>query len=697
MRNLENYKNNRFKSLIFSLILFLIITTGLVTVAEAETTAQFDFSDIYNADTVYGNDKSGAFDSWAALITGTVAENNGNPRDDGLPDDGVFPSTSTHPRIELAKFHTDDGFNAWQSSGTGSVTANVTNGQYKTVHLIASAGGAGTNNPAKFEVVLHYSDDTTDRSQEFTVPDWYGDISDPGYALKDNMDRWSNGGNLYENSDDPAIWGFAMQADSTKTLESITIDVTANEAGSFNFFGGAATTQETDVIEKPRISSFELTNPSDKNLAVNFDSDKQLSVISVSITGAESATFTGTNFTEADNGDGTYTYEATYNSNSDGDYTATLEIAEDAEGNDGASGEQDSVNIDTTPPQITGFKVSNPSGQNLLLNFTSNEDLAAISVSISGAESATFTGAYFTETDNADGTYTYETIYNGNSDGDYTATLETAEDAEGNDGASGEEDIVNIDTTPPVINAVEFPVNSNTGDIVGIGFNVNDNIGITSTDFNISTNNTAELTENGNWYNYTLNVPVDSVDDIVFNATFSDGADNFNASSDKTISVSDNIDPVIQDIVYEENVNTGDVVAIGFNVNDNIGITSTDFNISTNETAELTNDGNWYNYTLNVPVDSVNDIDFNATFSDAAGNFNSTDDISVNVSDNIDPVIQDIVYEENVNTGDIVGIGFNVNDNIGIASTDFNISTNETAELTEDGNWYNYTLNVPLD
>ncbi|WP_158008573.1 hypothetical protein, partial [Methanohalophilus portucalensis] len=76
--------------------------------------------------------------------------------------------------------------------------------------------------------------------------------------------------------------------------------------------------------------------------------------------------------------------------------------------------------------------------------------------------------------------------------------------------------------------------------------------------------------------------------------------------------------------------------------------------------------GNWYNYTLNVPVDSVNDIDFNATFSDAAGNFNSTDDISVNVSDNIDPVIQDIVYEENVNTGDIVGIGFNVNDNIGI-------------------------------
>ncbi|WP_143744187.1 PKD domain-containing protein, partial [Methanohalophilus portucalensis] len=214
------------------------------------------------------------------------------------------------------------------------------------------------------------------------------------------------------------------------------------------------------------------------------------------------------------------------------------------------------------------------------------------------------------------------------------------------------------------------------------------------TDFNISTNGTAELTKDGNWYNYSLHVPVDSINDIDFNATFSDTAGNSNATDDKTISVTDNIAPVIQDIVYEEDVNTGDVVAIGFNVNDNIGITSTDFNISTNETAELTKDGNWYNYTLTVPEDSVDDIVFNATFSDAAGNSNATDDITVNVSDNIKPSYNWFNKVESANTGDNITIKLNATDNIGVETYNITVDGDEY-QMKEDSGNYTHNISIP--
>ncbi|RNI14918.1 hypothetical protein EFE42_02805, partial [Methanohalophilus sp. RSK] len=271
----------------------------------------------------------------------------------------------------------------------------------------------------------------------------------------------------------------------------------------------------------------------------------------------------------------------------------------------------------------------------------------------------------------------------------------TVSDTVGNIAEMTTREIV-LDTTSPYINKIVAPSDVNTSETVEIGFNVTDNIGVNHslTEFNITGNASAELTEDGTWYNYTLNVPADSVDDIVFNATFYDDAGNLNASDDFTINVSDNIVPVIQDTVYESDANTSDSFIIGFNVTDNIGVNHslTEFNVTGNASAELTKDGTWYNYTLNVPSDSLDDIVFNATFYDDAGYENASGDKTINVSDNIPPVIQDTVYEEDVNTSETVEIGFNVTDNIGVnhSLTDFNITGNASAELTKDGTWYNY-------
>jgi hypothetical protein len=171
-------------------------------------------------------------------------------------------------------------------------------------------------------------------------------------------------------------------------------------------------------------------------VTVSFDSDEPLSVIDLSISGAESATLTKGDFSETVSS-GTYTYTATYAGSSDGDYTATLNTAEDSNGNNGASGQSQTVPVDTTAPSISAFSASNPSGQDVTVSFDSDEPLSTISTSLSGAESATLTKGDFSETVSG-GTYTYTATYSGSSDGDYTATLNTAEDSSGNNGASGQ-------------------------------------------------------------------------------------------------------------------------------------------------------------------------------------------------------------------------------------------------------------------
>lgn len=103
-------------------------------------------------------------------------------------------------------------------------------------------------------------------------------------------------------------------------------------------------TQVTVDTPAPAISSFSATNPSGQDVDVSFDSDEQLSTISVSLSGPESATLTETDISESSNGS-SYSYQGTYSASTTGDYTATLNTATDTDGNNGASGQSDTVTI----------------------------------------------------------------------------------------------------------------------------------------------------------------------------------------------------------------------------------------------------------------------------------------------------------------------------------------------------------------
>ena len=93
----------------------------------------------------------------------------------------------------------------------------------------------------------------------------------------------------------------------------------------------------------PSISAF---SASSQTAEVSFDSDEQVTTITVSGTDdASGTTLNVGDFTESGDATDGYTYTATLSDSPDGTFSATLDTAEDAAGNDGASSQSDSVTI----------------------------------------------------------------------------------------------------------------------------------------------------------------------------------------------------------------------------------------------------------------------------------------------------------------------------------------------------------------
>jgi hypothetical protein len=199
--------------------------------------------------------------------------------------------------------------------------------------------------------------------------------------------------------------------------------------------------------DAPTIFGVTATNPQSQDVKVTFQSSEQLgsnaSDLSVEISGAESNVLARSDFTESVTGP--YTYEGTYTGSSDGDYTATIQVAKDPQGNDGANGQSDTVTVDTTAPTISNVTLQNDGSDNLDFSFESNEQLGSnssdIAVTVDGPNTNdvySFDRSDFSETGNGPYTYTLTVTQSYNDgDGQYTAAVDGAIDLFGNDGANG--------------------------------------------------------------------------------------------------------------------------------------------------------------------------------------------------------------------------------------------------------------------
>ena len=229
----------------------------LVVAPSRAATVQFDMTPLLDADVVL-NDGTGTLDPTQVPIDlGAGATGNfvfptqsaavrlaGGFTPDGLPDDGHFAATPSHPEVQLWWDNGNDGDNCRRiASATGSFTLDVPAQRYQEVHLFATSG----DGDSQITVTLVY-DDFSSTATNVTVGDWFDDppATATYYRLVDGRDRVQPGSGpgvpfTYEDSNDPAIHGFAFAADPGKLLAQIRVERT-DTTGALDFFGGVGVT-----------------------------------------------------------------------------------------------------------------------------------------------------------------------------------------------------------------------------------------------------------------------------------------------------------------------------------------------------------------------------------------------------------------------------------------------------------------------
>lgn len=143
------------------------------------------------------------------------------------------------------------------------------------------------------------------------------------------------------------------------------------------------TEEQSSDTTPPSISAFSIANPSEREIRMSFDSTEELASIRVDISGPESTTLAAADFNQSTAADEGATYQATYQAETEGDYTATLVEATDSAGNDGASGAEVSVAIEDSTAS---------GGQTLIEDdFESNHDMEPYQID-TGASNASDRG-----------------------------------------------------------------------------------------------------------------------------------------------------------------------------------------------------------------------------------------------------------------------------------------------------------------
>jgi len=390
-----------------------VTVTGPSTV-DVYTFALGEFSESGSGPYTYELTTTQAFDDGDGTYTATVddaldaAGNNGgeNGVGSGLSDDYVHDTTA--PSISSPTITDADSDGAVRDSDSVTISATVTDSAsgVGTVEADASAFGAGTvtltdgDGNDVYDATFTVGSGATEGAQFVTITATdtrsNADSADTGTLTVDTtapsvtVDD-PNGGEVVQGGSTYTVTWTATDSGSGIESNSVELEYSTNGGSTWNpiatgepndgSYDWSVPTAETstalvrvsasDVADNtlsdtsdgtftidstpPSISNFAATNPSGQDLQVSFDSDEGLSAISVTITDSDGnpvTTLDETDFT----GSGSGTYTATYTVSLSGEYTATLDTAADAAGNDGASGETSTVLVnDPSAIQFNNF------------------------------------------------------------------------------------------------------------------------------------------------------------------------------------------------------------------------------------------------------------------------------------------------------------------------------------------------------
>jgi len=184
-----------------------------------------------------------------------------------------------------------------------------------------------------------------------------------------------------------------------------------------------------------------------------------------------------------------------------------------------------------------------------------------------------------------------------------------------------------------------------------------------------------------------------------FSAT--DKLGNRNKTEEKTVIISDDIFPEIEDVSGEE-AETGENFAFLANVSDNFKIDTVEVTYWTDVSEKkarpmLINEGNQYEYNIEVPL-TAEFLKYNISAVDSSGNYESTGNRIIEVIDTYRPVIEKSALQT-PETGDIYNLTVDVEDNIDVKSVIINYHTDQTtintATLANNENEYYIQVTVP--
>ncbi|MBP1954978.1 hypothetical protein J2752_001890 [Halarchaeum rubridurum] len=207
------------------------------------------------------------------------------------------------------------------------------------------------------------------------------------------------------------------------------------------------------------VSNVTLTSTNESGpLAFSFEASEELRSVDATVTGPNGSerAFTLDDF-DANASGGTWTYDATYAPEADGNYTATVSSATATDGGTWTAGESDDATI-TEPFDVRDLNATAEPDQRLAISFDATETLGSVAVDVSGPSNATLDRSNFS-TDDGAAPYTYTGGYDAETGGNYTVTLTQATSTDGR----VDDDSLDANATLPTFEVFNATLNA-TGD-----------------------------------------------------------------------------------------------------------------------------------------------------------------------------------------------------------------------------------------
>ncbi len=247
-----------------------------------------------------------------------------------------------------------------------------------------------------------------------------------------------------------------------------------------------------------------------------------------------------------------------------------------------------------------------------------------------------------------------------------------------------------------------------TGDDTLFSANITDNIDIDTVLFDFTINgadhfNWSVTNQSGNSWEITITVPEDA-HDVVYRFWANDSADNWGNSSNNTVVVGDDMEPVFGDR-YHSPLTTGDLAFFSANVTDNIAVTDVKFDFTINDEFRYNwtvsnRSGNSWNIQMVIPA-NASSMKYYFWASDASGNWAKTGNETRTITDNDAPMYGELWYH-NIEAGEEAHFSANITDNIGITEVKFNFTVNDAdsyswAVNNQSGDSWHINITVPVD